>query len=177
MNADWLILEPVDADYRPVPPGESSFATLLTNLANRVQPLIRYDLGDSVTVLPAPCPCGSPMPVIRVEGRGDEILSLETPEGEKRSLLPLVLATVVEETPGVRSYQVIQRGPRRLCLRVDEAPGAGRLEVCDGIARRLREYLSRQGLPAVTVDVSDERPHREPRGGKLRQILVDFENP
>ena len=33
------------------------------NLIN-VQPLIRYDLGDSVTVFPTPCPCGSPLPSI-----------------------------------------------------------------------------------------------------------------
>lgn len=173
VNADWLILEPVDADFRPTPPGVASFSTLLTNLANRVQPLIRYDLGDSITADPAPCACGSPLPVIRVEGRGDEILSLETPDGGERPLLPLVLATVVEETPGVGSYQVIRRGPRRLCLRIDEAPGAGRLDVCDEVARRLREYLSRQGLPTVTVEVTDERPRRNPEGGKLRQVLSE----
>jgi len=173
VNADWLILEPVDAEFRPVPPGEASFSSLLTNLANRVQPLIRYDLGDSITVAPAPCPCGSPLPVIRVEGRCDEILSLETPAGEMRALLPLVLATVVEEVPGVGCYQVIQRGPRRLCLRIDEAPGAARLDVCDGVVRRLREYLSGQGLPTVHVHVTEERVRRETGGGKLRQFLIE----
>jgi phenylacetate-CoA ligase len=30
----------------------------LINLANRVQPLIRYDLGDRATVSPEACPCG-----------------------------------------------------------------------------------------------------------------------
>ena len=43
-----MILEPVDRDYRPTPPGELSHTVLLTNLANAVQPIIRYDLGDSV---------------------------------------------------------------------------------------------------------------------------------
>ena len=33
-----------------VPPGDAGATTLLTNLANHVQPLIRYDLGDRVTV-------------------------------------------------------------------------------------------------------------------------------
>ena len=62
LNADWVILEPVDAGLRPVPPGTPSHSTLLTNLANRVQPIIRYDLGDSITMLPTRCPCGSPLP-------------------------------------------------------------------------------------------------------------------
>jgi phenylacetate-coenzyme A ligase PaaK-like adenylate-forming protein len=176
VNADWLILEPVDAGFRPVPPGEPSRTTLLTNLANRVQPLIRYDLGDSVTALPEPCPCGSPLPSIRPEGRRDEILYLETPDGEARPVLPLVMGTVVEETPGVRSYQVIQTGPRRLRLRVDEAPEVDRRPLCDELLRRLREYLSAQGLSSVTVELSPVRPLRHPAGGKLRQFFVDREN-
>ncbi len=62
VNADWVILEPVEADYSPTPPGRQSHTVLLTNLANRVQPIIRYDLGDSVTARPDPCPCGNPLP-------------------------------------------------------------------------------------------------------------------
>ncbi|HEX6362855.1 MAG TPA: AMP-binding protein, partial [Albitalea sp.] len=46
LNSDWAILESVDAAGRPVPPGEAGCTTLLTNLANHLQPLIRYDLGD-----------------------------------------------------------------------------------------------------------------------------------
>jgi phenylacetate-coenzyme A ligase PaaK-like adenylate-forming protein len=166
VNADWLILEPVDAEYRPIPPGEPSHTTLLTNLANRVQPLIRYDLGDSVTLLSPACPCGSRLPSIRPEGRRDEILRV----------VPLVLATVVEETPGVLSYQVIQAGPRRLRLRVDEAPGHDRRPICEDLLRRLREYLSAQGLATVAVELSPVRPTRNTAGGKLRQFYVDRED-
>ena len=39
LNSDWVVLEPVDRDYRPVPRGERSDTVLLTNLVNRVQPL------------------------------------------------------------------------------------------------------------------------------------------
>ena len=74
-NTDWLILEPVDAAYRPVPLGEQSHTVLLTNLANTVQPLIRYDLGDQVTLQAGPCGCGSPLPVMRVQGRQDDASS------------------------------------------------------------------------------------------------------
>lgn len=99
-NADWLILEPVDAGYAPVPSGNASQTVLLTNLANRIQPLIRYDLGDSVTLRPDPCPCGNPLPALRVEGRQDEILTFPTCGGAVQ-VLPMGLATVVETTPGV----------------------------------------------------------------------------
>ena len=71
LNSDWLVLEPVDEHHRPVPPGAIGHTTLLTNLANRVQPLIRYDLGDRVRLLPTACACGSSRPLIEVEGRVD----------------------------------------------------------------------------------------------------------
>lgn len=38
VNADWVRLEPVDADGLPTPPGEQSHTVLVSNLANRVQP-------------------------------------------------------------------------------------------------------------------------------------------
>ncbi|PWB67388.1 MAG: CoF synthetase [Deltaproteobacteria bacterium] len=176
VNSDWVMLEPVDAEYRPVPPGVPSSTTLLTNLANRVQPLLRYDLGDSVTELPSPCPCGSRLPSVRPEGRHDEILFLESPEGSLKPVLPLILATVIEETPGVRSYQMMQAGKRLLRLRVDEAPGHDRRPLCEELLRRLRDYLSTQGLSTVTVELSGERPRRNTAGGKLRQFFVEGGN-
>src|SRR3989304_6154238 len=81
LNSDWVILEAVDDRYRPVPPGQASHTSLLTNLANRLQPMIRYDLGDSITVSPDPCACGSPFPVIYVEGRRDDILAFQAAGG------------------------------------------------------------------------------------------------
>ena len=173
VNADWLILEPVDAAGEPVAPGEASHTTLLTNLANHVQPLLRYDLGDSVTVLPAPCPCGSPLPAVRPEGRRDEVLWIELADGASRPLLPLVLATAVEEAPGVLRYQLLQAGPRRLRLRLDEAPGHDRARVCDDVLRRLRAYLSSQGLASVEVELSADRPRSDAAGGKMRQFFVE----
>ena len=173
VNADWLILEPVDAAGEPVAPGEASHTTLLTNLANSVQPLIRYDLGDSVTVFPTPCPCGSPLPAIRPEGRRDETLWIELADGVIRPLIPLVLATAVEEAPGVLRYQVLQTDPRRLRLRLEEVPGHDRARVCDDVLRRLRAYLSSQGLASVEVDLSGERPRSDTAGGKMRQFFVE----
>ena len=63
---EGVVLEPVGADYRPTPPGEPSHTVLVSNLANRVQPILRYDLGDSVCGLPHACPCKDPLPTIRL---------------------------------------------------------------------------------------------------------------
>jgi len=59
---------------------------LLTNLANHVQPLIRYDLGDRIMVHEARCGCGSFLPVIELQGRDDDTLWLGS--RRKRSRAP-----------------------------------------------------------------------------------------
>ncbi len=174
LNADWLILEPVDAAYRPVPPGRPSRTCLLTNLINRVQPILRYELGDSVTFVPTPCTCGNALPVIEVVGRSDEILCFRGPGGETARVLPMTIATLVEETPGVRNYQAIQREPSSLILRIEEVPGFERRIVADAVAVRLRGYLAAQGFPWITVEATEEMPRRDPAGGKLRQVYSEF---
>jgi hypothetical protein len=45
VNADWVILEQVDAAYQPVPAGQVSHTVLLTNLANHIQPITYNALG------------------------------------------------------------------------------------------------------------------------------------
>lgn len=55
---DLAILEPVDGEGKPVPFGQPAERVLLTNLYNRVQPLVRYELTDAMTLVDDPCPCG-----------------------------------------------------------------------------------------------------------------------
>ncbi len=174
INADWLILEPVDAAYRPVPPGRPSHTCLLTNLVNRIQPILRYELGDSVTFVPTPCPCGNALPVIEVAGRSDEILCFRGPGGETVQVLPMAIATLVEETPGVRNYQAIQREPSSLILRIEEVPGFERRMVTHAVAVRLQGHLAAQGIRWITVEATEEMPRRDPAGGKLRQVYSEF---
>ncbi|MGS0758893.1 phenylacetate--CoA ligase family protein, partial [Roseateles sp. GG27B] len=75
--------------------------TLLTNLANHLQPLIRFDLGDSLTVASQPCRCGSALPVVEVQGRRDDALSVPGLDGHAVTLLPLALSTVLEDGAGL----------------------------------------------------------------------------
>jgi len=174
VNADWVILEPVDEAYRPVPAGHASHTVLLTNLANHVQPIIRYDIGDSVTVVPDRCSSGSPLPVIQVQGRQDEILELAAPEGKRVPILPMALETVVEEVPGVQRYQIIQTAPAVLSVRIEAAPGIESRHVRAAASKSLREYLKAQGLPSVRIEQASEPPTRDPVTGKFRQVWADL---
>jgi phenylacetate-coenzyme A ligase PaaK-like adenylate-forming protein len=167
VNADWVLLEGIDAQGRPVPPGEPSHTTLLTNLANRAQPLIRYDIGDSITVLPGRCPCGSPMPAIVVQGRCDDVLSIAGAHGRAVKLMPLALATVLEDEALVNDFQLLQTGQRRLKLRLGRADRRRGGRACAA----LHAYLQRLDLTGVRIDIDTAPPHREPVSGKLRRVV------
>jgi len=168
-NADWVTLEPVDADFRPVPPGVASHTVLVTNLVNRIQPIVRYDQGDSITVDPEPCPCGSPLPVIRVEGRSADILRLAGAGGGTVRVLPLAIGGEAEEVPGVHRVQLVHDAPARLLLRLETEPGADRAAVAAELSRRLAAFLERQGAAPVEIALDDEPPRLE-RSGKFRQV-------
>ncbi len=170
-NTDWLILEPVDRQGRAVPAGQPSFSTLLTNLANRVQPLIRYDLGDQVTMHPGCCDCGSALPVIEVQGRNDDSLLMAGPDGQLRTVLPLALTTVLEEEAGVFDFQLRQQSGRTLVLRLD-SHGA---EAAPAVARcrsTLEKFALAQGLAPIRVVVELGRAISRGQSGKVQRVLA-----
>lgn len=170
VNHDWLILEPVDHDGRAVPAGTLSDTVLLTNLANHVQPLLRYDLGDRVLMRPEPCRCGNVLPAIQVEGRRDEILQFKAQDGRMVSILPIGLTTVVEEESGLHHFQIVQITASQLVLRIrqDESDHQRR-----GIAacRAMQRYLAHLSLPHIQVNVDRQEPFPD-RSGKLRQVIT-----
>lgn len=167
-NADWVVLEPVDRSYAPVRIGEPSHTLLLTNLANRVQPIIRYDLGDRVRLVPGVCPCGSGFPRLQVEGRCDDVLVLRRHGEDELRLLPLAVATLFEEDADLYEFQLVQSSPHRLALRV---PARQRDAAPKAIAA-LRGYLREQGVDHVTIALDRHAPRVEPRSGKLRRVLM-----
>jgi phenylacetate-coenzyme A ligase PaaK-like adenylate-forming protein len=174
VNADWALLEPVGEEYQPVAVGQQSSTVLLTNLANRVQPLIRYDLGDSIVVRPDPCPCGNPLPAIHVEGRRDELLRLQDASGGWITLLPLAFGTVIEETPGVRRFQLIQTGPATLTVRLEAVTAGQENATWQAVEPRLHTYLAAQGLASVMIERASEPPKRDPRSGKFRHVWSEW---
>ncbi|WP_427173842.1 phenylacetate--CoA ligase family protein [Arthrobacter sp. 92] len=169
VNSDWFLVEPVDQNHQPVPAGVTSHTVLVTNLANRVQPFIRYDLGDRIEMAVDPCPCGSPFPVVRVEGRAGEALAFQTADGREATVLPLALVTVVEETAGVRRFQAIRTGPSSLTVRLETWPDADPDAVRASVRERLAGFLATQGCDAVDVQFAEELP-RPDRSGKFRQV-------
>ncbi|GHO71907.1 hypothetical protein KSC_107990 [Ktedonobacter sp. SOSP1-52] len=170
VNNDWVVFEPVDADYQPVPPGTQSHTVLVSNLANRVQPILRYDLGDSILQRPDPCPCGNLLPAIRVQGRVADMLTFPTESGEQVSIAPLMFGSLIDGLPGIELFQIVQTTPTHLRLRLQFAAGTDLDRVWQQVQTEVTRLLSEYKVGHITLERAEEPPQQSP-GGKYRRIL------
>jgi phenylacetate-CoA ligase len=177
VNADWVIFEPVDEEFQPVPPGQTSHKILVTNLANRVQPFIRYEMGDRVVVKPEPCTCGSTLPSIEVEGRKDDILRFTNTNGRSIPIVPMALWSVVKDTPGVYRFQAIQTAPEELKVRLETKAAGEEARVWELVKRRVQSYFNSLDLANVQLHLAPEPPAPNPLSGKFRHVWADVHEP
>lgn len=168
-HSERFILEPVDAEYRPVLAGQPSHTVLLTNLINRIQPIIRYDLGDSITVYPDPCPCGNPFPAMQIEGRKNDHLLLPGAHGPV-TILPMAILELLLYVPGVQRFQIMQTSPDTLRIRLAVEAGANDEQVWQTIVTRLHAFCAEQGATTVQFERASEPPGVDPRSGKFRYV-------
>lgn len=169
VNSDWVLAEPVDADYRPTPPGELSHTLLVSNLANRVQPILRYDLGDSVLLKPDACPCGSPLPAIRVQGRAADVITL-TSHGRQFGFPPLAFVALADHLPGVEQFQLMQTAPGRLRVRLRPSIGTDPDLVGQRMLAEFAALLARHGLDDIILERGPEAPQQS-ASGKYRTVI------
>ena len=170
VNADWVVVEPVDAEHQPVPAGQQSHTVLISNLANRVQPILRYDLGDRVLQRPDPCPCGNPLPAIRVQGRAADVLTFERADGRRVSIPPLAFGGVAERVDGIELSQIVQTDPAKLRVRLRLASGIDSEGIWRSLTDALARLLEEHGLSHVKIERATEPPEQS-KGGKFRQVI------
>lgn len=125
---DLVVIEIVDDEDRPVPPGETGAKLLATVLFSRTQPLIRYELSDRVAASADGQPDDLPFSTLAgIEGREEEVLEIR---GVR--IHPNVFHAALERLP-VAGWQVTLDGDRvRVLLAeartVDPADVAGRVD-------------------------------------------------
>ena len=160
---DLVIVEPVDEAGRPVPAGRPAAKLYLTNLYNRTQPLIRFEVADGLTLLDDVCPCGSAhRRIADLTGRADIVFSYGDVD-----VHPMVLRLALHDERHLTEYQVRQTA-RGVAVRVV----TDRPDDLDALAARLVDTLETAGLrrPEVTVQAVDRLERLA--AGKLRQFIA-----
>jgi phenylacetate-CoA ligase len=170
---DATLFENVDAEGKPVPPGTRGARVLVTNLCNHVQPIIRMELADVITVEPEPCRCGRTLARMRaVEGRSEDALALPGQAGRAVTVLPAQFALVTRDRE-VGEFQIIQEGPRLRILVVPRPSASRQLEarLRAAVAGRLTEL----GVDDPQVVVERREALARSAGGKLPLVVADRE--
>lgn len=163
LNEDVCIFELLDRDGRPARPGDRAVRLYVTNLYNTMQPLIRYEIDDELTLLDGACPCGSHMRrVADVQGRVDE--AFVYPSG--LVVHPIVFRSVLGKQPSVAEYQVRQTARGAVVtIRPDG--------VVDVVALRglMAAALTQAGLDRAEVEVVPVTAIARSRVGKLKRFV------
>jgi phenylacetate-coenzyme A ligase PaaK-like adenylate-forming protein len=147
LNSDLAILEVVDANNNPVPNGTPGSKVLLTNLYNFVQPIIRYEIDDMVTISPRPCTCGNVLPLIEsVGGRAKDQLWVEI-NGRSRDLPIYVFLAALDNETDLAEHQILQTGVNTFVLRA--AAQSGKQLSPERLHNYIKQSLASEGLGGV----------------------------
>lgn len=166
--ADVRRVEVVDEHGDPVPPGELG-DLVITDLRNRVFPLIRYRTGDRGILRAQPCACGRSLPLMeQPQGRTIDVIRL--PSG--KVLVHRLTAMFGAHPESVRLFQIHQLADYSITLRVvegDESDARLHIETAvDGLRQRI------DGEVPVRVEYVDSLPYT---GGKTKYIVSDVPAP
>lgn len=150
---DLVILEVVDDQGRPTPPGQPGSRVLVTNLTGRVQPLIRYEITEVVT--PAASAAGpGPSRLAAVDGRADDVLDLPGASGGRVLVHPAAIRLAVAKAANVSRYQVVHDGAGLAVSLVLDAGAEPGEAVVEGVRTALVAALREAGAAPVPVTVT-----------------------
>ena len=169
VNADGIHVEVLRPDGSPAAAGEVG-AVVVTDLANRAMPILRYRVGDLAVASQRRCPCGRGLPLLeRVDGRiADYVV---TPAGKLISGISLTenFAMLV---PGVAQFQIVQEAVDRFRFRIVRGPGYG-----PASAERIESLVAERFGPGVAYECEFLEHIPREASGKYRFCISQVGNP
>ena len=167
INDDWVIVEPVDKDLKPLGMSDEwSTGILVTDLSNFVQPIIRYHVGDVIRVRPSTSDC-CPLPIMQIQGRTFDSYTIC---GCTFNVVGLF--SKAEVWPDLVRFQFVQTDEDTI-----EVRGVCKSDpqtVLPPLCKRLKEFLAQQDCPDARFTWSTEPAIPNKRGGKIPIFVKNF---
>lgn len=157
-----LIVEIVDAQGKVLPAGESG-EIVVTHLATRHFPFVRYRTGDIAALDTQPCACGRTLPLLKdLQGRSTDFLVARN--GTVMHGLSLIY--IVRDLAGVKQFKIVQESLdlTRILLVTDEHFDHALLPAIESGAK------ARLGAD-VTVNVQLVDEIAPEKSGKYRYVI------
>lgn len=162
ITAEDIIVEIVDAAGQPLPPG-SLGEIVVTHLATRDYPFIRYATGDVGALGIAACGCGRGLPLLqKIEGRSTDFLTAT----DGTVMHGLALVYILRELPQVRGFKIVQESllhTRVLLVCLPLLDATTRAQIVAGFRARLGAQV------AIDIDEVDEIAAEA--SGKYRYVV------
>lgn len=163
ITAEDIVVEIIDEAGRVLPPGQSG-EIVVTHLATRDYPFIRYRTGDIGTLGDEACPCGRGLPILKdIQGRSTDFVVAE----DGTVLHGLSLIYILRDIPAVRAFKIVQESRSHTRALIVPEAGASTegldMTVIEGFRRRLGAGVE------VSVEFVESIPAE--KSGKFRYVV------
>jgi len=103
---------------------------IVTDLWNKASPFIRYINGDKIKRLDKPCSCGRQLPLIRVQGRDNDIIKLPSGSYSPSFILHHISHAKTSENKFLdyKAFQIIQEDEESLIVNITKGAGYTELD-------------------------------------------------
>ena len=162
ITAEDIVVEIIDGDGNVLPHGQSG-EIVVTHLATRDYPFVRYRTGDVGVLSDHACPCGRGLPVLsEIQGRSTDFVIA----ADGTVMHGLALIYVLRDIPGVASFKIVQETTLLTTVFVEP----GKLFKAEDVTR-IEEGLKRRLGEAVTIDVKLVDVVPAEASGKFRYVI------
>jgi phenylacetate-CoA ligase len=162
ITAEDIIVEIVDSQGKRLSTGETG-EIVITHLATRDFPFIRYRTGDIGTLSDEGCPCGRSLPVLKnVEGRATDFVIAS----DGTVMHGLALIYVLRGLPEIERFKIVQETSQltRVFIQSDSDLSTDRKRFIQ------TEFRNRLGMD-VRVVIEQVQTLPQDRSGKFRYVV------
>lgn len=168
LTAEDVVVEIVDAAGRVLPPGQAG-EIVVTHLATKDFPFIRYRTGDVAVMSHERCACGRGLPMLEeIQGRSTDFVVA----ADGTVMHGLALIYILRNLPGVRQFKITQESLLQSRIQLVVDTDFDRMAIPE-VARQVRARLG----AAVEVDIELVCEIPPERSGKHRYVVSRVPTP
>jgi phenylacetate-CoA ligase len=175
------LLDPVTGALSAANRGE----IVVTSLLERAAPCLRYRLGDQITFLDAPCVCGNPAPLFKLEGRLDDAITIGSTNWSYDEIVAPLLQHFGAPPPISSNVCLhLEEKERKVLMILQyQARQETGAEQISGIETRIWEFMNREHAivaplvqkqliyPVEVQRIASFETLRHPQTGKIRFVV------
>ena len=169
ITSEDIVVEIIGADGRALPHGQAG-EIVVTHLATREFPFVRYRTGDVGVLDDRACPCGRGLPLLKeIQGRSTDFVVA----ADGTVMHGLALIYVLRDLPGVQGFKIVQHSLLRTEVQVVPENGTLLPVTSEKIVNGLRARLGAE----VAVDVCQVLAIAPEKSGKFRYVVSHVKIP